>query len=312
MNERVVNTNGHGGTKEGVVANAASATETFEQHRAALQALAYRLLGSVSDAQDIVQDAYLRWMSADIAKVTAPRAFLTRITTRLCLDHLKSARVRRETYVGPWLPEPMVHAAGFTATPEDANLAQDISYALMLALERLSPLERAAFLLHDVFALSFPEIAETLQRTPAACRKLAARARENVRAARPRFTVPAADTERIAEIFIHAAQSGDLDALRSVLATDAVLHSDGGGKVLAVLRPILGADRIGRLFAGLARRGWGPRNYAAARINGLPGYILRDASGVTTDTMAFEIREGRIQEIYIVRNPEKLRHLGTK
>ncbi|MBI5385091.1 MAG: RNA polymerase sigma factor SigJ [Verrucomicrobia bacterium] len=232
---------------------------------------------------------------------------MSRITTRLCLDHLKSARVRRETYVGQWLPEPVVHAAGFTETP-GGDLAQDISYALMLALERLSPLERAAFLLHDVFGLPFPEIAETLQRSTATCRQLAARARANLRTARPRFAVASAESERIAAMFMQAAQSGDVTGLRRVLAADAVLHSDGGGKVRAVLRPIVGVERIARLFAGLAHKGWPPRSFVAVRINGLPGFVVHTPTGIT-DTYAFEVREQSIRAVYVVRNPDKLRHL---
>lgn len=286
------------------------ATELFEGHRAWLQALAYRLVGTVSDAEDIVQDTFLRWIDVDHSKVTQPRAYLSRITTRLCLDFLKSARVRRETYIGEWLPEPLVQSAGISTTPGD-GFAQDISFALMLALERLSPLERAAFLLHDVFGMEFSEIAELLQRSPASCRQLATRARSNVRRDRPRYEVLPDDGERIAEVFMKAAISGDVASLQKVLAADAVLHSDGGGKVRAVLRPIVGADRVARLFTSLARRGVWPGAFRPALINGLPGFILRDEQGIT-DTIALEISDQLIRAVYVVRNPDKLRHIRER
>lgn len=281
----------------------------FEQHREFLQALAYRLLGAASDAEDIVQETYLRWARADRSAIAEPRAYLARIATRLCLDHLKSARVRRETYVGQWLPEPIVQAAGFTEKPA-ADLAHDISYALLLALERLSPLERAAFLLHDVFGLSFDEIAATLQRAPATCRQLATRARRHVRTARPRFTVPPGEGERLAASFLRAAQTGDTAALGALLARDAVVYSDGGHFTRAARRPILGADRIVRFFAGLHARHGPAQEARLAPINGQPGLVKCDAAGLT-DAIAFEICDGRIAAIYIVRNPEKLRHLAA-
>jgi RNA polymerase sigma-70 factor (ECF subfamily) len=287
----------------------AAATGLFEQQREFLQALAYRLLGTASDAEDIVQETYLRWAREDRSTIAEPRAYLARIATRLCLDHVKSARVRREQYVGQWLPEPIVQAAGFTEKPAD-DLAEDISYALMLALERLSPLERAAFLLHDVFGLSFDDIGETLGRAPAACRQLATRARSNVRTARPRFTVPPAEGERIAAQFMSAAQTGDVAGLSGLLAKDAVVYSDGGRFARAARRPIVGAERITRFFAGLAAKYGLAKALLATPINGQPGYVKSDATGLT-DAIAFEIRAGRIVTIFMVRNPEKLRHIGA-
>lgn len=279
----------------------------FEPHRRHLQAVAYRFLGSVADAEDIVQETWLRWTQADIAAVTEPRAYLTRIAARLCLDQLKSARVRRERYVGPWLPEPVVVAAGY-ATDAAGEKADDISVALMLALERLSPLERAAFVLHDAFGQSFEEVAVALDRTPATCRQLAARARQHLRSARARFTVPPGEGERLVEAFLNAAQSGNLAGLTRLLAADAVLHSDSGGKVRAARRHILGAERIARLFAILTRRFGPARRAETVRINGLPGLVMQDAEGLT-QTLAFEIRQGAITALYLVRNPEKLRHV---
>lgn len=291
-------------------ASSLTPTGIFEQHRSFLQSLAYRLLGAASDAEDIVQETYLRWAKADRSAITEPRAYLARIATRLCLDHLKSARVRRETYVGPWLPEPVVLAAGLT-TPPAGDLAHDISYALMLALERLSPLERAAFLLHDVFGLSFDEIAVTLNRSAATCRQLATRARGHVRDARPRFTVPDAESARIAASFMEASQTGDVTALSSVLAEDVVAYSDGGSFARAARRPVAGIDRVSRFFAGLAAK-HGPAKFLRPLvINGQPGFLKGDGTHIT-DAFVFDIRDGRIATLYVVRNPEKLRHLVAK
>src|SRR5262245_24092729 len=204
------------------------AIRSFEIHRLALTGLAYRMLGSRADAEDVVQDAYLRWHAANRDAVGAPRRYLGTVVTRLCLDRMKSARARREVYVGQWLPEPVVDE------PLDADsvgdLAHDLSYALILVLERLSPLERAAFLLHDVFGLNFTEVADTLDRGEAACRQLAARARAHIEAGRPRFAASREDGSRLAAAFRTATESGDMQALRSLLAEDAVLYTDGGGK----------------------------------------------------------------------------------
>lgn len=286
------------------------AAESFEPHRKHLLAVAYRFLGSVADAEDIVQETYVRWAAADPRDIQDVRAYLSRVAARLCLDQLKSARARREHYVGPWLPEPIIEAAGFSTWPEVAR-ADDISIALMLALERLSPLERTAFLLHDAFGQSFDEVAAVLERSPATCRQLAARARSHLRAERPRFTLSAAEGERFVQAFRDAAQSGDLSGLTRLLASDAVMHSDSGGKVRAARRLILGGDRIARFFATLWPKKGPPRSLAFVRINGLPGLLLVDARGVT-ETLAFEINEGRVAALYQVRNPEKLRHVPAR
>ena len=277
------------------------ATGLFEAHRARLQRIAYRMLGSRAEAEDVVQNAWLRWMMADRSAVAAPYPFLARIVTRLCLDEMKSARARRETYVGAWLPEPLVEA-GEAEIDED-----DLTLALMVALERLSPLERAAFLLHDVFGLPLGEVAEALDREPGAVRQLAVRARRHVQAARPRFPVDRAEGERIAQAFFAASTSGDVATLRTLLAEDVVLQADGGGKVLAFLNPITGMARLLRLFAGV-RRKWG-EGWATmvqpAWIDGLPGYVSLER-GAVLQTTAFAIEGGRITAIYITRNPDKL------
>lgn len=279
------------------------AASSFDPLRPRLTRIAYRMLGSVADAEDVVQDAFLRWLDADRDAIREPEAFLRRVVTRLALDHLKSARVRRETYVGPWLPEPVV---------EDAEEADDVTLPLMLALERLSPLERAAFLLHDVFGVAFDEIAATLGREPAACRQLAARAREHVRAERSRFTVPRERGLEIAGAFFAASRSGDMTALAGLLASDATVYSDGGGKVQAGLKPIRGRDWVIKLHASL-HRFFAKEPSQIVRfglINGLPGFVTREAGGLL-QTTALAIGEDGIEAIYIMRNPEKLRHIGT-
>lgn len=275
----------------------------FQKERKRLVRLGYRMLGSFSEAEDVVQDAWLRWEQAD-GGIDSPAAYLTRIVTRLCLDRLKSARSRRETYIGPWLPDPLVGSIN-----PDETIADDITVTLMLALERLSPLERAAFLLHDVFDVALSDVAVTLSREPAAVRQLASRARKHVQAARPRFSVEAAEASRITQAFFVAARDGDTASLVSLLAQDVEIHSDGGGKVLAFRNVIRGADRALRLFAGLRRKNAPAAELLrTAEIDGLPGYISVDRGLV--QTTALDIRRGKIAAIYIVRNPDKLRHLA--
>lgn len=225
--------------------SAENAAAAFDPLRPKLIRIAYRMLGSVADAEDVVQEAFVRWLDADRDAVREPEAYLRRVVTRLCLDQLKSARRRRETYIGPWLPEPVVEAA-----EDDID---DVTLPLLMALERLSPLERAAFLLHDVFGVGFEEIAETIGREPAACRQLASRARTHVRAARPRFEVPKERGLEIAAAFFAATRNGDMEGLRSLLAADVTLYADGGGKRQASSRPLVGADEVVAFQAALAR-----------------------------------------------------------
>jgi RNA polymerase sigma-70 factor (ECF subfamily) len=289
---------------------------TFEPHRRRLRGLAYRMLGSMAEAEDAVQEAYLRWHDADRAHIGDPKAFLTTITTRVCLDVLKSARVRREEYVGPWLPDPVIDTASL-APDAQTELADDLSVALLLALDRLSPAERAAFLLHDVFDYSFAEVADALGKNEAACRQLASRARLHVRGRRP-GTIgnrsPTAIDPRHAELlsaFISATRTGELHALTRLLAADARVVTDGGGKVPAALNVIDGAQRSAAFLVGATRKGW--RDDYSLRfemINGLPGVVVTSPDG-PVQTNAFEIRDGAIAAIYIVRNPDKLRHLAV-
>jgi RNA polymerase sigma-70 factor (ECF subfamily) len=279
-------------------------TQIFETHRPRLVRLAYRMLGSVAEAEDVVQDAWLRWQQADRATVETPAAFLSRIVTRLCLDVMKSARSRRETYVGSWLPAPIIEE------PDEMD-QDDLTLTLMLALERLSPLERAAFLLHDVFGVPLDEVAVTVEREPAAVRQLAARARKHVQESRPRYAVARDEGSRIAEAFFVATRSGDTNALRSILAQNVVVRSDGGGKVHAFLNPIAGLERVLRLYEGLSRKLGIKRDgfFRPIQIDGLPGYVSYERDDVF-QTTAFAIEDGKITEIYITRNPEKLRHVA--
>lgn len=281
-------------------------TALFEAERPRLLRLAYRMLGSLAEAEDVVQSAWLRWRAVDPEGVAVPAAFLSRVVTRLCLDAMKSARARRETYVGAWLPEPLVDMA--EAEPVEG---EDLTLTLMMALERLSPLERAAFLLHDVFGVPLAEVAATLDRDAAAIRQLAVRARRHVRADRPRYPVPREEGERIVHAFFAASRSGDVAALRSLLSAEVEIRSDGGGRVIAFLNPILGVERALRLFAGLARKHADePAAFLrAVRVDGLPGFVSRERGGVLQVT-ALAVEDGRITGVYITRNPDKLGHVA--
>jgi len=286
--------------------------ELFEGLRPALTGLAYRMLGSLSEAQDVVQEAYLRWHPAGAPRpaVQNPRAWLYQVVSRLCLDQLKSARARRETYVGTWLPEPVLDEA--TVQPGGvAELAHDLSFALLLTLERLTPGERAAFLLHDVFEQDFRTIAEALGESEATCRQLASRARAHLREPRARFHPSPELSQRLMAAFMTAAASGDVDGLRRLFTDEAVYHGDGGGRVPSALNPIVGPDRIARFFVGALAKFPLPAEARVrpATINGLPGLVLHTATA-PLQTFAFEIApDGRIAAIYSTRNPDKLRNV---
>jgi RNA polymerase sigma-70 factor (ECF subfamily) len=273
---------------------------SFDPLRPKLMRVAYRMLGSVADAEDAIQEAFIRWMKADRDVVREPEAFLRRTVTRLCLDQLKSARRQRETYLGPWLPDPVL----------EEEEEEDVTLPLMLALERLSPLERAAFLLHDVFGLGFEEVAATIQRDPAACRQLATRARTHVRRARPRFQVDKRRGLELAEAFFAASRGGDMKALGAMLAADVSVHADGGGKRPATMEPVVGFDAVMKVHEYLAAQFQknGSKLVRAGFVNGLPGFITLEADG-ELQTTALEIEDGKVAAIYVVRNPDKLRHL---
>ncbi|HEY4135307.1 MAG TPA: sigma-70 family RNA polymerase sigma factor [Alphaproteobacteria bacterium] len=288
------------------------AATSFAPLRPRLLRIAYRMLGSLAEAEDMVQEAYIRWHQVDRSAVRDAGAFLSRTVTRLCLDQIKSARSRREAYVGPWLPEPIVEMEPMI---EMASNKDEVTLTLMMALERLSPLERAAFLLHDVFGMEFEEVAKAIDRDPAACRQLAARARQHVQAARPRFPVTKERGKDIARAFFAASQGGDVGALRQLLAADVIAYSDGGGKAPAALNPLYGDDKVARFFAGLARKyseGVAP-NYSRpigrpvfCTIDGLPGIMYVNDAGQAVQTTALEIEGERIVALYITRNPDKL------
>lgn len=281
--------------------------------RRALLGLAYRMLGSVADAEDVLQDALVRWHERESTTVVeSPRAFMSQIVVRLCLDRLKSARARRETYVGPWLPDPVVDDRALT--PDAASeLASDLSVALLLILERLSPLERAAFLLHDVFDTEWPEVAKSLGRSEEACRQLASRARARVKDERPRYRPSEEQQTRVMVAFGHALQTGNVGALAGLLTEDAVFLSDSNGLRKAALKPVLGRDRVSRLLVGLQNKSLSVRPDAVIRpatINGLPGVLLFEGEALR-ETAAFDIDEdGLVRAVYVVVNPEKLRHLA--
>jgi len=281
-------------------------SDPLAPHRGRLLGLAYRMLGSRSDAEDIVQDAYLRFAGA--TDVHNPEAFLVTIVTRLCLDRLKSAKAQREVYVGPWLPEPVCDAEGLS--PDAATeLADDLSFALLLALDRLSPMERAAFLLHDVFDTPFAEIAAMLDRTEASCRQLATRARRAVRDERPPPSATPDNHARLLMAFGEAVTSGNVAGLAKLLRDDAVAITDGGGRKFAARNPIMGADKVARFFIGLAAKNAGHDvRIEPAVINGAYGALVY-LDGVFDHTFSMAIDGERIAAIYLVRNPDKLRHL---
>lgn len=275
-------------------------------HRGRLLGLAYRMLGSRSDAEDVVQDAYLRFAGAQ--DVHNAEAFLVTIVTRLCLDRLKSAKAQREVYVGPWLPEPVFDAEGLSADAA-TELADDLSFGLLLALDRLSPMERAAFLLHDVFDTPFSEVAAMLDRTEAACRQLASRARRAVRDERPAPTATPDSHARLLQAFSEAVASGNVTQLAALLREDAVAITDGGGRKFAARNPIIGADKVARFFIGLAGKIAGQDvRIQPAVINGAVGALLY-LDGELDLTLSMAIDGEKIAAIYIVRNPDKLRHL---
>ena len=279
-----------------------SATEAFVAHRNLLFTVAYEMLGSAADAEDVLQETWLRWAGVDLGTVRDQRAYLVQITTRQALSRLRTLRRRKESYVGPWLPEPLLTAPDVA---EDVELAESVSMAMLLVLETLTPTERAVFVLREVFALEYDEIAEAVGKSPAAVRQIAHRARAHVAARRPRGVVSAAETRGALEAFQRAIETGDLQSLVDMLAPDVVLLGDGGGVVQAVVQPIVGAARVARLLAvGLPSIG-GEVSVEPVQINGSPALIVR-LNGEIDDVVAVRIDEGLITGLYVVRNPEKL------
>ncbi|WP_351234061.1 RNA polymerase sigma factor SigJ [Streptomyces sp. NPDC002133] len=282
-------------------------TDVFEAHRSVLTGVAYRMLGRFADAEDVVQEAWLRWSAEERDDVREPRGYLVRITTRLAIDRLRQAQSRREAYVGPWLPEPVATDFDHTApdTAERAVLMESVSFAVLVVLESLSPLERAVFVLREAFGFPYGEIATTLDRSEAAVRQLAGRARRHVEERKPRYDVDPAERRALTERFLAAATGGDLDALLDLLAPDVRLVSDSGGKSKAPLRVIETADKVGRFLHAVAQEPLPDSEFRLTELNGAPG-LLVFAGGHPDTALQIEVRDGRIQCIYLVRNPDKL------
>ncbi|WP_330456505.1 RNA polymerase sigma-70 factor [Streptomyces sp. NBC_00820] len=288
-----------------------TAIDLFEENRPLLMGVAYRMLGRVADAEDVVQDAWLRWSRAERTEVREPRAYLVRVTTRLTIDRLRQVRARDEAYVGPWLPEPYVTDFGDIVpdTAERALLADSVSLAVLVVLESLSPLERAVFVLREAFGYPYAEIAALLDRGEAAVRQLAGRARRHVDEKRPRYEVDPAQRRDLTERFLAAAVEGDLNGLMSLLAPDARLVGDSGGKAKAPVRVLHSADKVGRFLAGVARKGVPGLSFRFIEVNGALA-VLTLADGKPDGVFQVDIADGRVTTVYIIRNPDKIRSLA--
>lgn len=288
--------------------------EMFAEYRKLLFSVAYRILGVAADAEDAVQDAWVKWSAADRSKVADPKAYLVRIVSNLAMDRLRSARSRREIYVGPWLPEPILTSAD---TADDVTAAESVSMAMLVVLETLSPLERAVFVLREVFAFGYAEIADAVERSEEAVRQAAHRAREHVEARRPRFHTDRSRQREVTERFLAAATGGDINTLMQLLAPNVTLWTDGGGKVRQAMRPVIGADRVAAWFAGVGQRpyqGIEPADMAVVlvELNGSPGVVFSGAGRVIA-TLSFDLDEdGHITTIHNVANPDKLVSVTTQ
>ena len=282
--------------------------ETFNQYRSLLFAIAYRMLGTVTDAEDMVQETFLRWQQTAEATVKSAKTYLATITTRLCIDHLRSAQVKREQYVGPWLPEPVI-----TQQTDDpaaqVELADSLSMAFLVVLERLSPIERAVFLLREVFDYDYDEIGQMVGKSPANCRQILRRSRQHVAAQRPRFPVSHQQQEQITAQFLEALTQGNLQGLLALLAKDATFWSDGGGQVTAALKPLQGAMKVARFLLAIRQKWLSTSITRLAEINGQPG-MINLVDGCIDTVTTFDIVDGCIQSVYSVRNPEKLKRIS--
>ncbi|MFJ2136512.1 RNA polymerase sigma-70 factor [Streptomyces sp. NPDC087228] len=289
-----------------------TATDVFEEHRPVLTGVAYRMLGRIADAEDVVQEAWLRWSSASREDVREARAFLVRITTRLAIDRLRQAQSRREAYVGPWLPEPLVTDFGPTApdTADQAVLVESVSVAVLVVLESLSPLERAVFVLREAFGFPYAEIATSLDRSEAAVRQLAGRARRHVEERKPRYDVDPAHRRDLTERFLAAAAGGDIDELLALLAPDVRLIGDSGGKSKAPLRVIESAGKVGRFLLAVTHDRAPDLDIRFLELNGGPGLLVL-SDGRPDSVFQLDVKDGLIQCVYIVRNPDKLTSLST-
>ncbi|MFJ1970291.1 RNA polymerase sigma-70 factor [Streptomyces sp. NPDC087903] len=287
-------------------------TDVFEEHRPVLLGVAYRMLGRVADAEDVVQEAWLRWSGADRTEVREPRGYLVRVTTRLAIDRLRQVKARGEAYVGPWLPEPYVTDFADTVpdTAERAVLADSVSLAVLVVLESLSPLERAVFVLREAFGYPYAEIAAMLERGEPAVRQLAGRARKHVEERRPRYEVDPVQRRDLTERFLVAAAEGDIEGLIALLAPDVRLVGDSGGKTKAPLRVLDTADKVGRFMAGVARKGVPGLSFRFLELNGGPA-VLASRGDSPDSVFQLDVLDGRIQCVYIIRNPDKLRSLAV-
>ena len=283
--------------------------EVFEVQRPVLFGLAYRMLGSVTDAEDVVQDAWLRWQSAERGAVQSPKAFLTTVATRLSVDQLRRRQLERETYIGPWLPEPLV--TDDSMRESSAELAESLSLAFLTLLEKLQPVERAVFLLHDVFQYSHDEIAAIVEKSPQNCRQILSRAKEHLSSGRPRFRPEPARQQALLEQFLATCQSGDVPALAQLLIEDVVMVSDGGGKVSAAKKVVRGPEMVARALTGLARKGAAGLSVRFATLNGSRGVLLCSPAGIDSAVNLEFAADGRIAAVHIVRNPEKLARLAV-
>lgn len=282
-------------------------TDSFNQYRPYLFAIAYRMLGSVMDAEDMVQETYLRWQKTTQTEVASPKSYLAAIITRLCIDHLRSARVQRETYVGEWLPEPILMSQAETQADQLA-LSESLSFAFLVLLESLSPTERAAFLLRDVFDYDYHEIADIVDKSPANCRQMVSRARRRIHDGRPRFQATIEETRQITKQFAQACLEGDMAGLLALLAEDVVEYSDGGGNVPSATRPVYGADKVARLLLGILKRAPADTSLSFGFVNNQPA-LLGYVGDQLFNTVLLDVQNGRIQNIYIVTNPDKLSHI---
>ncbi|MFD0209005.1 RNA polymerase sigma-70 factor [Streptomyces hirsutus] len=285
-------------------------TDAFEEHRPVLLGVAYRMLGRVADAEDVVQEAWLRWAGGDRSAVREPRAYLVRVTTRLAIDRLRQIKARGETYVGPWLPEPYLTDFGDTTpdTAEQVVLTESVSLAVLVVMESLSPLERAVFVLREAFGYPYSDIAAMLDRGEPAVRQLAARARRHVEERRPRYDVDPAQRRDLTERFLAAAAGGDLEGLMKLLAPDVRLVGDSGGKSRAPLRVLESADKVGRFLVGVTRKGFPDASVRLLELNGGPAALV--LIGGRPDTVfQLDVVDGRVQAVYVIRNPDKLRSL---
>jgi RNA polymerase sigma-70 factor (ECF subfamily) len=282
-----------------------SGVETFDEHRPLLFSIAYRMLGSIMDAEDVLQEAYLRWQRVPEEEVRSPKSYLSAIVTRLSIDHLRSAKARREKYVGPWLPEPLPGPEGADA----ATLDESLSMAFLVLLESLSPVDRAVFLLREVFDYEYEEIARVVGKSEANCRQISRRARRSVAARRPRFESSPEQEERLMESFLEACMGGDMEGLLALLSEDVTLWSDGGGKARAALNPISGVQKVARFFSGILRKAPPGLVVRWAQINGRPGLVGYFQDGRPQSVTTFDIAEGRIRAIRLVVNPDKLQNM---